>query len=340
MRNSVGLFGLACGLIVISLVARYGYKTTEDELDAYIAAFIYGSVTAGGLFLHGVAARLRRNCPGLSMASGLVGIGALALSLSNSLGAIAIRSESETIKKIDHNRQIEAAETELARLTKLHNAMPDFIFTDAIAVQAAQQASSAAAANKAAGCKKRGPKCQQREVEAQAAANRLTETTAAKAATDRARELEASAKAERQKLDGLGARQTVNQQGTALARLFRLPEAEADFAATAQQCGMAAIVELIIIICMMAWEALGQEKRTTENVQRVEVLTPVLEPVAIPAVTVDAPRKLPSPVRPKLAVSNRRTVGPVLDFLHDGVEVTAGPRTENGRGIHRLRGLV
>jgi hypothetical protein len=46
-------------------------------------------------------------------------------------------------------------------------------------------------------------------------------------------------------------------QGSAIAKLFRLPDVEADYAATAQQFGIAVVVELIIVMCMIAWEVLG-----------------------------------------------------------------------------------
>jgi hypothetical protein len=38
--------------------------------------------------------------------------------------------------------------------------------------------------------------------------------------------------------------------------------------------------------------------------------------------------RVPDRPRPKLAVSTRLPIGAVLDFLHDGLEITAGPRTE------------
>jgi hypothetical protein len=60
MRNVVGAFGLICGVIVIGLVGRYGYKSTDAETDAWIVAFLFGAIAAGGLFGHAVAARLWR----------------------------------------------------------------------------------------------------------------------------------------------------------------------------------------------------------------------------------------------------------------------------------------
>lgn len=38
--------------------------------------------------------------------------------------------------------------------------------------------------------------------------------------------------------------------------------------------------------------------------------------------------RVPDRPRPKLAASTREPIGAALDFLHDGLEITAGPRTE------------
>lgn len=299
MRSCVGIFGLLCGLIVIGLVARYGYKTTEGAIDAYIAAFIYGAVTAGGLFLHAVATRLWRIAKPLSVFCGVVSVGALLLSLSNTLGAIAIRCETETTKRIAHNRKVDAAEGERDRLDGQRKAMPDFVFTDAAAAEAARLASETAIANQKAECAdKRGPKCGSRELETAAAANALKMTADNKALTDRAKQLETDAQAERDKLTALGPKLTVNQQGSAMARLLRLPDTEADFAATAQQFGMAAFVELIIIVCMMAWETMGREKAQMRAIARARVeALPVMT-----AVTPPGRKLLAAPERPSQQV--------------------------------------
>ena len=57
MRSAVGIFGVVCGLIVIGLVGRYGFKSTDIEADAWIMAFLFGAIAAGGLFGHAVAVR-------------------------------------------------------------------------------------------------------------------------------------------------------------------------------------------------------------------------------------------------------------------------------------------
>src|SRR5262245_64793402 len=48
-----------------------------------------------------------------------------------------------------------------------------------------------------------------------------------------------------------------NVQGNALAKLFRLPDAEAGFMATLQQFGLAAVVEILIVLSMVSFELMA-----------------------------------------------------------------------------------
>ena len=264
MRNAVGVFGLICGLIVIGLVGRHGYKTTPEEADAWIIAFLFGAIASGGLFGHAVSARLWKLSRPTSLAMGIVSAAALLLNLSNSLGAIAGRSDGVTSERIEKNRAIDAAEVERDRLEAMRNAMGAVVFTDDAAVAAARQASVTAADNKRAECEKRGPMCKAREIDAQIAADKLAVIAAANSATNRARQLEADAKLQRDRLAELGPKREVNVQGAAIARLFRLPGSEAAFAAVAQEFGIAAVVELIIVMCLISWEILRHEQRFVE----------------------------------------------------------------------------
>ena len=77
-----------CGLIVIGLVGRYGFKSTDIEADAWIMAFLFGAIAAGGLFGHAVAVRSVATSQAASVAVGIVSAVALLLNLSNSLGAM------------------------------------------------------------------------------------------------------------------------------------------------------------------------------------------------------------------------------------------------------------
>ncbi len=262
MRNAVGVFGLLCGLIVIGLVGRYGYRSTDIEADAWIMAFLFSAIAAGGLFGHAVATRLWRRNKAAALATGLISSIALLLNLSNSLGALAGRADRTTMERVHKNREIRAAEAELKRLAGLRAGMPPFVPTDASVVEAARRATERAEESRKAECgngdpKQRGRHCRDRESDERTAVDILAKIVAAKAATDQAARLDAETQVQRTKLSGLGPVVVVNIQGSALAKLFRLPESEADFAATAQQFGIAAIVELIIVMCMVAWEVLS-----------------------------------------------------------------------------------
>ena len=91
MRTVVGVFGCLCGLVVVALVARYGFKTADNEIDGAISAFLFGVIAAGGLGGHAVAIRLwQRNWLWAGVIF-LIAACALTVNLSNSLGAIAGR---------------------------------------------------------------------------------------------------------------------------------------------------------------------------------------------------------------------------------------------------------
>ena len=331
MRNAVGIFGLFCGLIVIGLVGRYGYKTTETEADALIMAFLFAAIAAGGLFGHAVSVRLWKLSKPAAVAVGIVCAAALLLNLSNSLGAIAGRSDAVTIKQIGTNRVIDAAEAEHDRLDRLRDEMAAFTYTDDAAVEAARQASMTAAENKLAECDKRGPNCRQREIDAQAAADRLTAATASHSATNRARQLEADAKVQRDKLTELGTKREINVQGAALARLFRLPDSEAAFAAVAQQFGIAVVVELIIVMCLIAWEILRHEPHAV-----CELLTPaIVEESAIGVVAVT----VMSPPRQKLIPAPERPSQQVMRIMADALEPAPGMTVALDSGYRRYAAI-
>ena len=332
MRDVVGIFGLMCGLVVIGLVGRYGYKTTDNEADAWIMAFLFGAIAAGGLFGHAVAVRLWSYSKVASMGMGLVSVGALGLNLSNSLGAIAGRSDQVTVERVEQNRKIRAAETELHRLTGLRSAMPEFSTTDADAVAASKRAAEAATKSREAECgtteKQRGRNCRDREGDERAANDALRLATTAKAATDRANRLEADAEAQRRKLNELGPIVKVSVQGSAIASLFRLPDEEAGFLATAQQFGIAVVVDLIILMCVVSYEILGHNPSGRRGA--------VAE--AEPAVVGGS--KLPPPQRPTLATTRADApAGPIHRIMTEALIPAKGQRVELGEAFMRYSEL-
>jgi hypothetical protein len=328
MRSLLGAFGLVCGAIVVWTVGNYGYGSSDDPAVKWNMAFLFGAIACGGLFGHAVAARLWQVHRDISITIGLVCGAALVVNLSNSLGALAGRADKSTIERIAQNKRVKSDEAELARLQRQREAIPTFAPTDEAAVAAAKRAADTASDNRRRECgngdlKQRGPNCRQREIDEKAAADKLSTATTAKAATERAARLETAMTAIRQRLAAEGPVVTVNVQGSALARLFRLPDAEADFAVTVQQFGMAAIVELLIAFALIAWEMLrptGATKLTASAVPR-EPDERSVEPVSRLAFNARP--------RPKL-VSSGPPAGGVSDFVVERLETGKGSEIDFG----------
>jgi hypothetical protein len=336
MRSAIGVFGLICGVIVIGLVGRYGFKSTDVEADAWIVAFLFGAIATGGLFGHAVALHLWRYSWLASIGMGAVAFVALGLNLSNSLGAIAGRQDQAEHERIAKNRAIRAAEAELRRLTDLRTAMPAFVVTDQATVDAARTAKDVAASRRKAECgennEKRGNICKQREEDETKATNALTAASTAKAQTDRASRLENEAEGQRRKLADLGPIVSVNLQGSAIAKLFRLPDSEAEFASIVQQIGTAAVVELIIVMCMIGFEMMGRTRSAPPKLAHSQLVPESPTIIDVTPQLKGKPKnsrpQVPSRSRPKLAAVTQKPVGAVVDFLHDTIESEEGQRTE------------
>jgi len=266
MRNAFGIMGVLCGAIVVALIARYGYKTTDVEADAWIMAFMFGVIATFGLADHAFGVFLWRHNKIISLATGLVAFASLSLNLSNSLGAIAGRADSAIQESVETNRKIRTAEAELKRLTDLRNAMDTFVQTDEATVNAAKRAADAATKSREDECTRRGENCRAREADERDANARLAKATANKAATDRAIRLEADAAIQRDLLFRLGPIITINAQGSAIAKLFRLPDEEAGFAATVQQFSTALVVELIADTNIEDLDALPRQERWPDGI--------------------------------------------------------------------------
>jgi hypothetical protein len=326
MRSLLGIFGLVCGAIVVWTVGSYGYGSSDDPNVKWNMAFLFGAIACGGLFGHAVSARLWRISPALSLTIGGVCGLALIVNLSNSLGALAGRADKSPIERVALNKGIRSDEAELVRLQRQRDAMPAFVATDEVAVTAAKRAADTASSNRRAECgngepKQRGPNCRQREVDEKDAADRLAAATSARVSTERAGKLEASMTAIHQRLASAGPVVTVNVQGSALARLFRLPDTEADFATTVQQFGMAAIVELLIAFALIAWETLRPAPQA--------VTPPSKKTDEQPVQPTEPPTSFKVLPKPKL-VSSRAPAGGVSDYVLARLEAAKGCEIEFG----------
>ena len=105
--------------------------------------------------------------------------------------------------------------------------------------------------------------------------------------------------------------------------MFRLPDEEADFAATAQQFGVAVVVELIIVMCMIAWEVLGHALPTAARPEDVAGEAAVASLEFSPQAT------LALPSRAKLVEANNEPrAGSIPKIMTAALEPATGERVE------------
>jgi hypothetical protein len=328
MHTFAKLFGLCCGVLVIAIAARYGFKTSDNDVDGAIWAFTFGAVTLGGLFGHAFGVRAWRHS---KLLGALVFAGsafALIISLSNSIGAMAGRGNEQQAERIrvadivrDARRSLKRAEDEREGLT--------FTPADETAVQAAKAKAGAAAQAKEAECTYRGPRCRNKETAESEALAGLEAVTRNKALTDRAAKLDAGIVALREKIEKAGPVLEANAQGSALARLFDMPDTKAATLSTYQNLAMATVIEFLIVISLVASEVIEQHERrqapaalSPKAAARKEAeseeqdgaeAAPLIE--ALPAGT--RPKPFPAASKPRLIASQPNPAGSVAQVMAD-----------------------
>jgi hypothetical protein len=332
MRSAVGMFGIVCGAVVIWTVGNYGYASADDPSARWNIAFLFAVIAAGGLFGHAVSVRIWPINRFWSICTGLACGAALVINLSNSLGALAGRNSRSAAENASKASVIKEDRSELAHLQKALERLGPYVATDKAAVDAAQRAADAATTAKERECgngdpKQRGRFCRDKEDAERLAADALAKATAAKALTDRALKLEADMRPIRERLRTTGPIIEVNVQGTAIAKLFRLPDAEAEFAATVQQFALASVVEALIVLSMVSFELLGRNQvRPTSSSETRRSLRqcwhiPRSAKADAPAVV---PEKQSAPQPLKLVVVR----GSIPKILTAALEPAAGERVE------------
>ncbi len=284
MRTFARFFSLGCGAIVIVIAARYGFKTSDNDFDGGMWAFTYGAVTLAGLFGHALGVRAWPNSKLVGALVFAASAFALLISLSNSIGAMAGRGNVQQAERMrvadivrDARRSLKRAEDEREGLK--------FTPADGAAVAAAKAKADAATLDKDAAhrdydaakqasdteCLIRGKICLEKEkltagnallwhereqAEASALAA-LENATQNKAMTDHAAKLDADIAALREKIEKAGPILEANSQGSALARLFGLPDTKAATLSTYQNLAMAVVIEFLIAISLVASEVIG-----------------------------------------------------------------------------------
>jgi hypothetical protein len=260
MANRV-LAYIACGIpaaIGVAFVARYAYVTSDTAADGIATAFLLGMIAVGAFggpaVALAVAGNGRRKA---AVALGVLTCLAIAANWSHTLGAIAHRTAGTEAETAKASAAIADARAELARIATEHKALPAFVPATAETVVAAKRAADTATKNREAECAKRGPNCRQRELDEQAAADKLATATTNKATTEQASKLDADGAAIRVQLAKAPAIKDANPLGNALARL--LPWVPAASAATYQQAVVSLIAELLIAAGLALPELLRRE---------------------------------------------------------------------------------
>jgi hypothetical protein len=335
------MFGIVCGAVVIWTVGNYGYASADDPGARWNIAFLFAVIAAGGLFGHAVSVRIWPINRFWSICTGLACGAALVINLSNSLGALAGRNSRSAAESASKASAIRDDRTELARLQEALERLGPYVATDKAAVDAAQRAADAATTSKERECgngdpKQRGRFCRDKEDAERQAADALTKATAARALTDRVIKLEIDMRPIRERLRTAGPVVEANVQGTAIAKLFRLPDAEAEFAATVQQSALAGVVEALIVLSMVSFELLGrnQARLTSSSEMRRPLRARFLQWWHSPgSAKADAPAVVPekqSAPQPLKLVAMRSEVpsGSIPKILTAVLEPAAGEQVE------------
>jgi hypothetical protein len=124
---------------------------------------------------------------------------------------------------------------------------------------------------------------------------------------------------------GKGRPSAAGGPGSILAAIFGLSDKMGD-ALFSLMCTVALDFGAVIALLTAELRNVEEHKPEPEAVT-LSLINLSPEPRAHSEVDEIGPR-LPERPRPKLAATTRRPIGAVLDFLHDGLDITTGPRTE------------
>jgi hypothetical protein len=261
MRTALGIVGGIGALVLTGLAASYGYSTAPDPLAGAGIAFFYAFVATVGMGGPAAVVYFANHTHGWAkfgaVPLAVVVLAAMFGNFTNSLGALVSRSDAQTALR---SRVTDAGRNDRAQLERMMRDRAAMVFTPATAetVTAARDALTTAERSRAAECgngdpKQRGKNCRDREGDERTAAEALSAATLAKAATDRAAQLDGEIAALRARMAMAPAVASVNPLGDALERILSIPASEA---ATWQQGYLVFVAELATACLLAAWEAL------------------------------------------------------------------------------------
>ena len=260
MRRCLAVLACCIGIVSILLTARYGWKQADEEIDKWVAAVMFGSISLCAFVFDAVAVRLWFNrLRAISVFIGLIAALAFIVTFANSLGGIASRTEkieAQRSKNIDTRND---DRRELERLEKQLADLGNYAPTDQAAVDAARRAADAATMAKERECgsgdpKQRGKFCREKEESERAAGDVLRKATGEKATTDRGNKIEGEIRALRGLLNGGDTVGSANPLGSALSLLIG---SAADVLTARLQAIIALVFELCLVGLMVSYEAMG-----------------------------------------------------------------------------------
>jgi hypothetical protein len=331
MRFLFGCLAALLCVVSVALAARYGYKGADTEIDGAISAIVFGLVALCACLFDAAAVRLwfMGHRIGAS-AIGVIAAAALVVTFTNSLGAIASRSD---ITQSERNRtkadEIDSR-AELARITRERDGLA-FTPTTDDAVKAARAAVVTAERIRLAECgngdpKQRGPNCRQRETEDQGKRDALASVLTNRALTERAAQLDADAARVRAQLARAPKVQNANPLGTVLEQMIG---ATAVALTAWQQAIVAGVFELCLVGVMVIYELLGHQ--CPESKARLTE-----EPTQAPMPVAVAPSEARQPGSPTAAPSGKPQsrskpkipTGSVKMFVRDRLFPAEGERLD------------
>jgi hypothetical protein len=293
-------------------------------IDGVISAVVFGSIALCAFLFDAAAVRLwfMKHRVGSALI-GFIAAAALIVTFSNSLGSIVSRTDAVLAQRQGVAESRADNRRELLRLEKALADLGKFTPADEEAVKAAKRAADTAASNKIAECDKRGPNCRQRELDEAAAATNLATVTAAKTATERARQLEMDIAIVKAKLAQPASTEVgaVNPLGTALANLIG---SAADVLTSWQQAIVALVFELCLVGVMVIYELLGHSKQPASEHKAKEVD----DAPAATASTARPASKAPSKTIAQKPASQKAVMGSVSRFISENVSTAKDARTE------------
>ena len=126
MKNAVLTFAVLGCLLVVAANAIFGFRTSDYMLDGLVAAAIFAFVSFAGLAGHAVADRLWSINQLWAVGIGVITVGAMVVSLTNSLGFVVLRGEASRTASVAEMSAITEARAELEQLLERRTNLPAY----------------------------------------------------------------------------------------------------------------------------------------------------------------------------------------------------------------------